>query len=236
MENENINKDENDLKKLTFEERFSDVEKLLFLELEDIKKIEDEIKAKINGVSNNSDNRRSGSSPFTYISELYKSLVSMKSGKLTAIKDIANIRKMAAELDIKIDRNDNDEDAFQKVAQKLLDTINAKPIKLNNSKLDNSDNEEKMLEILSEEAFLEEGLIDENEDNENTKLVIDEDTGEIFLIDENYEIVKSNLEEELDRFEIKRSRHGKVISAIDKFSGDILEIVSASDDDNEEEE
>jgi hypothetical protein len=209
---------------------FAQVEGMFHNELNGMKSLEDEIRAVMTEVFGDPETRkrRSGGTPLTFMSGMFENLISLRNARLSAVKDIAGIKKIAADLQLKTEKGEGDEEVFSKVASKLMEMMTIGEERQNSvpkmPRLPNKATLE-LLDAAAEEAAISTGAPDPKEAEQAAveKYVVDKGTGDIYLIDKDYKVIATITE--VDNFEITRNKKGIIVFAINLATGEKLEVV-----------
>ena len=221
---------QDDIEEQRYSAIFVEIEELFKKELTNMGKLETNIMKRIEDASGTEDSksRRGHASPLTFISNMFENAISIKSARLSAIKDIAGVRKIRADLDMKQDRGEGDEDVFQKVAQKLMGMITEGTYDIPGDDVFPPDVDMDALDEAAEAAAAAAGVEDALVADEETgqRFVVDGTTGEVYLVNSDMQILENR--ESPDRFTIIKSKSGKVRGAMDTTTGEKLELVEIS--------
>jgi len=217
-----------------YELMFQRAEGMFESELEGMKQLELEMRGEMQKVlgATESHNRRSGASPYTFMSNMYENLISLRSTRLSAVKDIATVKKMAADLQLKSDKGEGEEDAFRKIATQLMEMITVTenrqeglPSPSASAPLIPNLDQLEILDAAAEEAAVASGAPDPSEAEEAAvKFVVEKGSGEILAINPEYRVL-TDITPEPDRFHVIRNKKGAVVSAMDNITGEKLEVV-----------
>ena len=193
--------------------------------------------------------RTSGTLSFVHLQTA--NLVSLKSNKLNLIKELINIKKTKADLQMKNDSNDDTGDSgmYKNIALQMFDSIisNRKDVSFN-SLLINAKNNTSKIQVTKKhetdvDALLDQRLANEQEKEEEQTpfaepekeeaktFFVTDSSGTLYCVDENYNIIE---DAEIPDWDVIFKGHGEHLKA-ENQDGESIEIIEFSDDDNEEE-
>ncbi len=212
-----------------YEAMFAVVEEMFAGELEGMKLLEGEMRARMAAVMGDPENqtRRAGATPLTFMSNMYENLISLRQARLAAVKDIAQMKKMGVDVQMKADKGEGDEEAFMKTARALMEIL-AEDGRSGKMRIMLPVPDDAMLaelDLAAEAAAASEGAPDPREANAASaeRMVVDRSTGGILRVNADYQIIEEV--DEPERFQVIRNKKEMVVSAIDNVTGEKLEVV-----------